>query len=81
MTFKNNNIMKSNMSKMNRFELPTDNNHFDIFFERVIELFEEDIYKNNLKYLNSTEFIVYVNMLYDKSYTPEMVVKETMTFL
>ena len=66
---------------MNRFELPTDNNNFDIFFERVIELFEEDTYKNNLNYINSNEFIVYVEMLYNKSYTPEMVVKETMTFL
>lgn len=66
---------------MNRFELPTDNNHFDIFFENVIELFEEDLYNNNKDYIHSNEYIIYVEMLYNKNYTPEMVVKETMTFL
>ena len=66
---------------MNRFDLPTDNNCFDIFLEKVIELFEPDLYEINKDYIDSEEFIVYVELLYNKNYTPKMVVQETKTFL
>ena len=66
---------------MNRFELPADCNDFDIFFEKVIELFAENLYEDNKVYIHSNDYLVYVELLYNKNYTPEMVVKETNTFL
>ena len=37
---------------MNRFELPADCNDFDIFFEKVIELFAENLYEDNKVYIH-----------------------------